>query len=221
MENQPKLLDQVRHAARLRHYSFATEKAYVQWIRRFILASGKRHPRDLGAAEVEQFLTGLAVHEHVAPSTQNQALSAILFLYKHVLGVELEWLNNVVRAKRDRKIPVVFTQKEARQVIAHLADKYWLMGSLMYGAGLRVMETLRLRVKDIDFNYREIVVHDGKGKKDRRTLLPDCITERLEEHLVRIRRLHQHDVDKGYAGVSLPYAPGRKYPKAGIEWGWQ
>jgi site-specific recombinase XerD len=149
MERQPKLLDQVRHAVRLRHYSFSTEKAYVQWIRRFILASGKRHPRDLGAPEVERFLTELAVREHVSPSTQNQALSAILFLYKHVLGMNLEWLSNVVRAKRDRKIPVVFTQKEARQVIAHLADKYWLMGSLMYGAGLRVMETLRLRIKDL------------------------------------------------------------------------
>jgi integron integrase len=221
METQPKLLDQVRHAVRLRHYSFSTEKAYVQWIRRFILASGKRHPRDLGAPEVERFLTELAVREHVSPSTQNQALSAILFLYKHVLGMNLEWLSNVVRAKRDRKIPVVFTQKEARQVIAHLADNYWLMGSLKYGAGHRVMETLRLRIKDLDFNYREIVVHDGKGKKDRRTLLPDCITERLEEHFLRVRQLHQSDIDKGYAGVSLPYALARKYPKAGNEWGWQ
>jgi integron integrase len=221
MDAQPRLLDQVRHAVRVRHYSFATEKAYVQWIRRFIFANDKRHPRDLGAAEVEKFLTDLAVHGNVSPSTQNQALSAILFLYKRVLGVDLAWLQNVVRAKRDRKIPVVFTQKEARRVIAYLADKYWLMGSLMYGAGLRVMETLRLRVKDIDLNYREIIVHDGKGKKDRRTLLPDCVTERLQEHLVRVRGLHQGDIDAGYAGVSLPYALARKYPRAGNDWGWQ
>lgn len=221
MESQPRLLDQVRHAVRLRHYSFATEKAYVQWIRRFILANGKRHPRDLGASDVEKFLTDLAIRANVSPSTQNQALSAILFLYKRVLGVDLEWLQNVVRAKRDRKIPVVFTQKEARQVIAHLAGRYWLMGSLMYGAGLRVMETLRLRVKDIDTNYREIVIHDGKGRKDRRTLLPDCITERLDEHLVRVRGLYQGDIDAGNAGVSLPYALARKYPRAGNEWGWQ
>lgn len=221
MDSEPRLMDQVRHAVRLRHYSFATEKAYVQWIRRFIVANGKRHPRDLGAAEVEKFLTDLAVKGHVSPSTQNQALSAILFLYKRVLGVDLEWLQNVVRAKRDRKIPVVFTQKEARKVVAHLADKYWLMGSLMYGAGLRVMETLRLRVKDIDLNYHEIVVHDGKGRKDRRTLLPDCITERLDEHLVRVRCLYQNDIDAGNAGVSLPYALARKYPRAGNDWGWQ
>ena len=175
----------------------------------------------MGASEVEAFLSNLAVNENVSPSTQNQALSAILFLYRHVLEIELEWMNNVVRARRERRIPVVFTQDEARSVIAHLNDKYWLMGSLMYGAGLRVMECLRLRIKDLDYNYRQITVHDGKGQKDRRTVLPDCVTERLGEYLVRVRKLHSSDVNAGISGVSLPYALARKYPKAGLEWDWQ
>lgn len=221
METQPRLVDQVRHAIRLRHYSFATEQAYVQWIKRFILANDKRHPRDMGAKEVEAFLSDLAVRSNVSPSTQNQALSALLFLYRHVLEFELEWMNNVVRARRERRIPVVFTQKEARTVIAHLRDKYWLMGSLMYGAGLRVMECLRLRVKDLDLNYRQITVHDGKGRKDRRTLLPDAVAARLEEQLIVVRGIYEKDIDDGCAGVSLPYALSRKYPKAGNEWGWQ
>ena len=221
MSESPRLLEQVRHAIRLRHYSFATERIYVHWIKRFILANNKRHPRDIGAPEVEAFLTILAVNENVSPSTQNQALSAILFLYRHVLEIELEWMENIVRARRDRKIPVVLTQQEVRSVIAHLSDKYWLMGSLMYGAGLRVMECLRLRIKDIDCNYRQINVHDGKGRKDRRTVLPDSIIERLEEHLLRIREIHKSDIDAGICGVSLPYALARKYPKAGAEWDWQ
>ena len=175
----------------------------------------------MGASEVEAFLSNLAVNENVSPSTQNQALSAILFLYRHVLEIELEWMNNVVRARRERRIPVVFTQDEARSVIAHLNDKYWLMGSLMYGAGLRVMECLRLRIKDLDYNYRQITVHDGKGQKDRRTVLPDCVTERHGEYLVRVRKLHSSDVNAGISGVSLPYALARKYPKAGLEWDWQ
>lgn len=221
MEKTPRLLDQVRHVARLRHYSFSTEKSYVEWIKRFIIANDKRHPRDLGAGEVEAFLTDFAVKRHVSPSTQNQALSAILFLYRHVLGVQLEWMDNIVRAKRERRIPVVFTQKEARTVVAHLQGKYWLMGSLMYGAGLRVMECLRLRIKDIDRNYRQIVVHDGKGKKDRRTLLPDAIIERLDEHQLTIKTAWERDLAVGRAGVSLPYALNRKYPDAAQEWGWQ
>lgn len=221
MSEPPRLLDRVRHAIRLRHYSFATERIYIHWIKRFILANGKRHPRDMGAPEVEAFLTNLAAKENVSPSTQNQALSAILFLYRRVLEIELEWMENIVRARRDRKIPVVFTQQEARSVIAHLSGQYWLMGSLMYGAGLRVMECLRLRIKDIDVNYRQITVHDGKGRKDRRTVLPDSITERLDEYLLRVRELHKSDIDAGIRGVSLPYALARKYPKAGLEWDWQ
>ncbi len=185
------------------------------------MAHNKRHPRDMGASEVEAFLSNLAVNENVSPSTQNQALSAILFLYRHVLEIELEWMNNVVRARRERRIPVVFTQDEARSVIAHLNDKYWLMGSLMYVAGLRVMECLRLRIKDLDYNYRQITVHDGKGQMDRRTVLPDCVTERHGEYLVRVRKLHSSDVNAGISGVSLPYALARKYPKAGHEWDWQ
>lgn len=221
MSESPRLLEQVRHAIRLRHYSFSTERAYVHWIKRFILANNKRHPRDMAATEVEAFLTGLAVKENVSPSTQNQALSAILFLYRQVLEIELEWMENVVRARPERRIPVVFTQQEARTVIAHLGDKYWLMGSLMYGASLRVMECLRLRVKDLDYNYRQITVHDGKGRKDRRTVLPDSIVERIEEHLVRVRVIHRSDIDAGISGTSLPYALARKYPKAGLEWDWQ
>ena len=187
MEQTPRLLDQVRHAVRLRHYSISTERTYVDWVRRFVIANDKRHPRDLGAPEVEAFLTDLAVRGNVSASTQNQALSALLFLYRHVLEIKLEWMDNVVRARRERKVPVVFTQKEARTVIAHLQGKYWLMASLMYGAGLRVMECLRLRVKDIDSIYRQIIVHDGKGSKDRQTLLPDCVTERLEEQLICVK----------------------------------
>ena len=221
MPDAPRLLDQVRHAIRLRHYSFATEKAYVHWIKRFILANNKRHPRDMGAPEVQSFLTALAVQGNVSPSTQNQALSAILFLYRRVLEIELEWMDGIVRAKRERRIPVVFTQQEARSVIAHLNDKYWLMGSLMYGAGLRVLECLRLRVKDLDSNYRQITVHDGKGQKSRRTVLPDSISDRLDEHLVRVQVIHKSDVDAGIRGVSLPHALARKYPQAGNEWGWQ
>lgn len=221
MAEPPRLLDQVRHAIRLRHYSYATETAYVQWIKRFILANNKRHPRDMGAREVQEFLSHLAVKENVSPSTQNQALAAILFLYRHVLEIQLEWMDGIVRARRHRRIPVVFTQKEARSVIAHLDGKYWLMGSLMYGAGLRVLECLRLRVKDIDMNYRQITVHDGKGHKNRRTVLPDSITERLEEQLIRVRKVHESDIDAGIRGVSLPYALTRKYPQAGNEWAWQ
>jgi site-specific recombinase XerD len=153
MNSPPRLLDQVRRAIRLRHYSFAAAKAYVQWIRRFILANGKRHPRDLGATEVDCFLSDLAVKSRVSPSTQNQALSASMFLYQRVLELELAWLQNVVRARRDRKIPQVFTRSEACRVIAHLEGKYWLMGSLMYGAGLRVMEVLRLRVAGVSLPY--------------------------------------------------------------------
>ena len=221
MTEPPRLLDQVRHAIRLRHYSYSTENAYISWIKRFILANNKRHPRDMGSSEVEAFLSSLAVHDKVSPSTQNQALSAILFLYRRVLKIELEWMDNIVRARRDRRIPVVFTQQEARSVIAHLNDKYWLMGSLMYGAGLRVMECLRLRIKDLDFNYRQITVHDGKGAKNPRTVLPNSITDRLEEYLVRVRKMHESDIDAGISGVSLPYALARKYPHAGLEWDWQ
>jgi integrase len=179
MPDPPRLLEQVRHAIRFRHYSFATEKAYVQWTKRFVLENDRRHPRDMGAEEVKSFLSGLAVNQNVSSSTQNQALSAILFLYRQVLEIELEWMDDIVRAKRERRIPVVFTQREARSVIANLSDKYWLMGSLLYGAGLRVMECLRLRVKDIDYDYRQITVYDGKGQKDRRTVLPDSISARL------------------------------------------
>jgi integron integrase len=221
MSNAPRLLEQVRHVTRLRHYTFATEKAYVQWIKRFILANNKPHPCDMGASEVQAFLSGVAVHDNVSPSTQNQALSAILFLYRRVLEIELEWMDDIVRAKRDGRIPVVFKQQEARSVIANLSDKYWLMGSLMYGAGLRVMECLRLRIKDRDYNYRQISVHDGKGHKDRRTILPDTICERLEEYPCRVRAIYKSDLDAGIAGASLPYALARKYPKAGYEWGWQ
>jgi len=190
----PRLLDRVRAAIRSRQYSYRTEQAYVHWVRRFILYHGRRHPREMGKREVESFLTHLAVERHVSASTQNQALSAILFLYKAVLEQELEWLDDVVRAKRRVREPVVLTTGEVRTVLAHLQDPYHLMALLMYGEGLRLRECLRLRVKDIDFGYRQITVHDGKGGKDRVTVLPDAAMTGLERQIERARALLAADV---------------------------
>jgi len=175
MNAKPKLLDQLRDKIRIKHYSIRTEKSYLGWNRRFIFFHNKRHPKDMGAAEVEQFLTYLAVKLGVASSTQNQALSAILFLYKEVLGIELPWLNNVTRAKRPEKLPVVFSKNEIKAVMANLDGVHWIVANLLYGAGLRLMECLRLRVKDIDFDYQQITIRNGKGKKDRVTMLPEII----------------------------------------------
>jgi integron integrase len=217
----PRLLDQVRGKIRVKHYSIRTEQAYVDWIKRFIRHFGKRHPRELGAAEVEAFLTHLAVAGKVAASTQNQAKSALLFLYREVLGAELPWLDNIETAKTPKRLPVVLTRAETQLLLSHLSGTHWLVASLLYGAGLRLMECLRLRVKDIDFARGEILVRDGKGFKDRVTMLPALLVNHFKEHLVNVQRLHQRDLSSGGGVVYLPYALARKYPAAGREWCWQ
>lgn len=216
-----RLLDQVRERLRVRHYSGRTEHAYIGWIRRFIIANDKRHPRELGAFEVERFLSSLAVQGKVAASTQNQALSALLFLYREVLGIELPWMESVVRAKHPRKLPTVLSRDEVRLLLAQLDGRPWLLASVLYGTGLRLMECLRLRVKDVDFARNEILVRDGKGGKDRRTVLPASLVEPLQREIERARRLHEEDLLAGFGEVWLPHALARKYPTAGREFGWQ
>lgn len=217
----PKLLDRVRDKIRLKHYSLRTEQTYVDWIRRFILHHGKRHPGDMGAAEVEAFLTHLAVAGKVAASTQNQAKSALLFLYREVLETELPWLDGIESAKTPRRLPVVLTVVEVQAVLSRLSGTHWLIGCLLYGTGMRIMECLRLRVKDVDFGRGEILVRDGKGFKDRVTMLPAIAVSPLQEHLARVRALHERDLADGVPPVFLPYALERKYPNAGREWSWQ
>ncbi|MBK7135235.1 MAG: integron integrase [Rhodocyclales bacterium] len=217
----PKLLDQVRGKIRLKHYSIRTEQAYVDWIKRFILHFDKRHPRELGAAEVEAFLTHLAVAGNVAAATQNQAKSALLFLYREVLETELPWLDNVERARAPKRLPVVLTREEVQGVLGRLTGTHWLIASLLYGAGLRIMEALRLRVKDVDFTRKEILVRDGKGFKDRVTMLPAALAAPLAEHLERVKALHGRDLAAGRGAVYLPYALERKYPGAARDWAWQ
>lgn len=221
MIEPPKLLDRVRERIHLKHYSVRTEEVYVQWVKRFVLHHGKRHPAQMGAAEVEAFLTHLAVVGRVSAATQNQARSALLFLYKEVLGSALPWLDNVEQAKRPKRLPVVLTPEEARALMAGLDGAHWLVAALLYGAGLRLMEALRLRVQDVDFKRREIVVRQGKGFKDRVTMLPDAALGRLADHLLAVRALHAQDLAEGFGEVYLPYALDRKYPGAGREWGWQ
>jgi len=215
------LLGRVRERIRLKHYSIRTEQAYCDWIRRFVLFHGKRHPSSLGAPEVEAFLTSLAVDGHVAPSTQNQAKSALLFLYKEVLGTELPWIDNVQRAKAPVRLPVVLTRDEVSRVVARLDGVHRLIGALLYGTGLRIMEAMRLRVKDVDFSRREIVVRDGKGNKDRVTMLPLRLASALREQIAHAAELHRVDVDEGFGAVWLPHALSRKYPGAAREWAWQ
>lgn len=217
----PKLLDQVRDLIRVKHYSIRTETQYLQWIRRFILFHGKRHPRDMGAPEVEAFLTHLAVSRDVAAATQNQALSALLFLYREVLGIDLPWLANVTRAKRPQRLPVVLSRDEVRVILDRMSGIYGLMASLLYGTGMRLMECVRLRVKDVDFARGEILIRDGKGAKDRVTMLPESVVPALQVHLQKCRALFEDDLKKGKAGVYLPCALAAKYPNAPTEWGWQ
>ena len=217
----PRLLDEVRERLRARHYSLRTETIYLGWIKRFIIANGKRHPREMGAAEVEAFLTGLAVQGKVAASTQNQALSALLFLYREVLGVELEWMENVVRAKRPLRVPTVLSREEVSRLLAVMEGRPRLLAALLYGSGLRLMECLRLRVKDVDFARNEIVVRDGKGGKDRRTVLPAALVDELKREVERVRVLHAADLGEGHGEAWLPNALVRKYPNAGRELGWQ
>jgi integron integrase len=217
----PRLLEQVRELIRLRHYSIRTEQAYLQWIRRYILFNHKRHPKDLGADEVTRFLSHLALQRNVAASTQNQALNALLFLHREVLKIELPWLNDVQRAKRSQHLPVVLTRDEVKRLLARLEGTHWLMIGLIYGGGLRLLECLRLRVKDLDFDRCEIIVRDGKGAKDRVTMMARGVVEPLRNHLVRVRSLHQQDVQDGFGRGYLPFALARKYPNADLEWGWQ
>ena len=217
----PRLLDRVRLAIRARHYSPKTEEAYVAWIKRYIFFHGKRHPQEMGAEEVTRFLSSLALRDRVSASTQNQALSAVLFLYQEVLQQKLPWLDGIVRAKRPIRLPVVLTQGEVQAVLAHLRGTPRLMGVLLYGAGLRLMECARLRVKDVDLASNQILVRDGKGQKDRATLLPATAKPDLARHLEAMRRQHQRDLGQGAGWVVLPGALERKYPNAGREWAWQ
>ncbi|WP_081974713.1 integron integrase [Novilysobacter arseniciresistens] len=217
----PRLLDQVRERCRLKHYSLRTERVYLYWIRRFIVANGRRHPRDMGIVEVEAFLSALATQDDVAASTQNQALSALLFLYRQVLGIDLPWMESVVRAKRPQKIPVVLSRDEVTRLLALLDGQVSLMGALLYGTGMRLMECVRLRVKDVDFGRNEICVRNGKGGKDRRVPLPRKLHGRLHEQVERVRVIHGQDLLLGLGEVHLPHALARKYVNAGREFGWQ
>ena len=217
----PRLLDQLRRAIRVRHYSIRTEATYVDWVRRFILFHDKRHPQELGAPEVAAFLTHLAVDRSVSPSTQNQAKSALLFLYKVVLCLQLPWLDEIVAAKDARRLPVVLTPSEVRGLLHELSGTMGLVASLLYGTGMRLLEALRLRIKDVDFERREILVRDGKGAKDRVTVLPENLMLPLREQMTRARALHARDLSEGLGAVWLPDALAVKYPSAPKAWGWQ
>jgi integron integrase len=218
---KPKLLYQLREALRSRHYSHRTEQTYCSWVKRFIYFHNVRHPQEMAEPEINDFLTHLAVKEKVSASTQNQALSALLFLYRHVLGREIGDLGEVVRARKPKRLPVVMTRDEVKAVLANLTGDKWLMVSMMYGAGLRLMECLRLRVQDIDFSRNEILIRDGKGAKDRITMLPQSLKAPLLEHLKRSKRIHDRDLADGWGRVLLPDAIDRKYPSAPREWRWQ
>lgn len=217
----PRLYDRIVEVLRVRHYSLRTEEAYLHWIRRYIEFHEHQHPRQLAESDVNRFLTNLAVKEHVAASTQNQALSAVLFLYEQVLEQPLDRIEGVVRARRPKRLPVVLTLDEVSKVISHLTGDKWLIAMLLYGGGLRLLEALRLRVKDLDFERGEITVREGKGDKDRVTTMPRAVVRPLQEHLRRVQVIHQQDMADGYGRVDLPYALARKYPNANREWCWQ
>ena len=218
---KPRLLDRIRAALRTRHYSPRTEEAYVAWIRRYIFFHGKRHPAEMGAPEITRFLSSLAVDGKVAASTQNQALSALLFMYREVLELDLPWLDGVVRAKRPQRLPVVLARDEVRTVLQPLKGVPRLMACLLYGAGLRLLECCQLRVQDVDFAANQIVVRSGKGDKDRATMLPAAVKADLARHLESVQTQHQRDLERGAGWVELPTALNRKYPNAGREWAWQ
>ena len=204
------LLERVRNEIRVRHYSLRTEQSYVQWIRRFILFHNKRHPDEMGEPEISAFLTDLAVSRKVAASTRNQAISAILFLYQNVMNRRLEWLNDAVRAKRPRHIPVILTREETRRLLDEIPGTNGLIARVLYGTCMREMECLRLRVQDVDLDYRQIVVRSGKGDKDRVTVLPDVLAEQLRKQLERARSVHNRDLEQGHGEVALPFALARK-----------
>jgi len=215
------LLEQLRTSIRVKHYSLSTEKAYVTWVKRFILFNNKTHPKDMGEDEIKKYLSYLAVNKHVSASTQNQALNAILFMYKEVIKKEIGWVKDVKRAKRKINLPVVLTPLEVKEVLANLKDPTFLVVSLLYGSGLRLSEGLRLRVKDIDFNYKQLSIRDGKGDKDRFTMLPEKIIPPLKKHLEQVEILHNKDLKKGYGASYLPEALADKYPNASREFKWQ
>ena len=218
---EPKLLDQVRDRLRVKHYSLRTEGAYLAWIRRYILFHNKRHPREMGKVEVEVFLSDLAVHWKVAASTQNQALAACLFLYREVLAIDLPWLDHVTRAKVSQRVPCVLSATEVRALFEQMRGRTRLLAELLYGSGMRLMECLRLRVKDLDFSRKEITVRQGKGGKDRRTMLPVKLIDALQAELESVRLLHQQDLENdAFSGVYLPFALARKYPTASRELSW-
>ncbi len=216
-----KLLDQLRDAIRLKHYSYSTEKTYLHWVRRYILYHNKRHPAEMGIAEIEAFLTHLAKDEHVSASTQNQALNALLFLYRNVLQVELPGPLHALRAKRSEHLPTVLSKDEVARVFAGMQGLHQVMAKLLYGCGLRLMECLRLRVKDIDFEQSQIIVREGKGEKDRATMLPASLVQVLKEQIAYVKKLHEQDLRREYGSVELPFALARKYPTADKELGWQ
>ncbi len=217
----PRLLDQLRTAIRTRHYSRRTEEAYTRWVVRFVRFHGLRHPRELGQEEIRAYLSHLAVRGRVAASTQNQALAALLFLYRHVLGVDLPPVDAVVRAKRPTRLPVVLTRAEVTRVLAEMSGTPRLVAGLLYGSGLRLLEALRLRVKDIDFEMHQVTVREGKGQKDRRTMLPRQLDAGLREHLARVREQHRRDQRDGHGEVHLPFAYDRKNPGAAQSWEWR
>lgn len=218
---RPRLLDQLREALRSRHYSRRTEQTYCHWVKRFIFFNKVRHPSEMAEPEINAFLTHLAVKEKVSASTQNQALSALLFLYRYVIMRAVGDLGEVIRARTPRRLPVVMTREEVKAVLANLSGDKWLMASLMYGAGLRLSECLCLRVQDIDFSRHEILVRDGKGAKDRHTMLPESLKAPLQEHLERVKTVHERDLSEGWGRVLMPDALDRKYPNAQKDWRWQ
>ena len=221
MASLPALFALVREKIRTRHLSLRTEHAYLQWVRRYVAFHRRRHPRELGAPEVEQFLSYLAVHRKVSAATQNQAMQALLFLYRHVLEIELPWLSNVTRATHAKRLPVVLSRAEVRSLLAQLEGATWLVASLLYGSGLRLSEGLRLRVKDVVVERGELIVRSGKGGKDRVTMLPQALGTPLRAHLSRLHSWFEEERRQCHPGVSLPFALARKYPQAGTQWGWQ
>lgn len=218
---QPRLMDRVRESLRVKHYALSTERTYCHWIKRFILHHNKRHPLEMGAAQVEAFLSHLATAENVSAKTQNQAMHAVLYLYKHVLGIDLPWLDGVTRARESKRLPVVLTQREIQALLRHVHGTSGTIIKLLYGTGMRLLEGLRLRIKDMDLERREIIVRAGKGDKDRVTMLPASLVDELRDHLQARRVMHDKDLSTGRADVELPHAIERKYPQAGKQWAWQ
>ncbi len=216
----PRLIEKMRRAIRVRHYSIRTEEAYLGWVNRFFRFH-RKHPRDLKADEINRFLTHLAVHDHVAASTQRQALSAILFLYRNVLKIDPPWIEDIVRARQPKRLPTVLSREEVAALLARLEGAVQLIVMLLYGTGMRILECLRLRIQDIDFDLGHITIRNGKGQKDRTTLLPEACRQRLQDHLAHVRELHEQDIAAGFGRVHLPAALGRKYPNAAADWRWQ